>query len=369
VAKDAWQEQVNYDHMVSLHALEVLMQGYELPGAFNQLLVKPWMNIANTLLELNGVLSDTWLRMLWFTRTVCNSISTSITSRDTEPLEKALHTFMIWLQVCNQETGSLDLELVAAQQLCNRLTTQLLIDLGGNDFSEVINAVPAPGASEAATPRAVREPLQESRIRLEEDHQPVAAAQPAREVRLIPENIPAIRAKVPESAIAQNPTEGSDSQAQSVTIDSQETLNAVEPQPPIDHSKLNQHNLNATFITMSQGETLMDNLEDSQSSHAPVNKMSEVNTAVDTMQLTKRSIDEWSKSLLVPIGIWLGFHDGEVSTMIRLAVYDRANDNYIFANKQGFLVRQINTPELLHLIDNELVDIVERRRVPRKTAA
>jgi hypothetical protein len=120
---------------------------------------------------------------------------------------------------------------------------------------------------------------------------------------------------------------------------------------------------------MSQGEPLMDNLEDSQSSHAPVNKMSEVNTAVDTMQLTKRSIDEWSKSLLVPIGIWLGFHDGEVSTMIRLAVYDRSNDNYIFANKQGFLVRQINTPELLHLIDNELVDIVERRRVARKTAA
>jgi hypothetical protein len=358
--------------VVSLHALKVLMQGYELPDAFNQLLVKPWMNIANTLLELNGVLSDTWVRMLWFTRTVCNSISTSITSRDPEPLEKALHTFMIWLQVCNQETGSLDLELVAAQQLCNCLRTQLLVDLGGNDFSAVINAVPAPGTSEAATPREERQPLHESRIQLGEDHQLVAAAQPAREGRLIPEipeNIPESIAKAPESAITQNPTEGSNSQEQSVTIDSQETLNAVEPQPPIDHSKLNQHNLNATFITMSQGETLMDNLEDSQSSHAPVDKMSEVNTAVDTMQLTKRSLDEWSKSLLVPIGIWLGFHDGEVSTMIRLAVYDRANDNYIFANKQGFLVRQINTPDLLHLIDNELVDIVERRRVPRKTAA
>jgi len=355
--------------MVALHALEVLMQGYELPDVFNQLLVKPWRNIANTLLELNGVLSDTWVRMLWFTRTVCNSISTSITSRDPEPLEKALHTFMIWLQVCNQEAGSLDLELVAAQQLCNRLRTQLLADLGGDDFSEVINAVPAPEAPEAAVLRTEREPLHEPRIQLEEDHQSVAAAQPAHEGRLILENIPAVSAKVPESAITQNPTEDSNSPERSVTMDSQEPLNAVEPQPPIDHSTLNQHDLTAPVITMSQGETLMNNLEDSQSSHAPVDKSPEVNTALDTMQLTQRSLEEWSKSLLVPIGIWLGFHDQEVSTMIRLAVYDRANDNYIFANKQGFLVRQINTPDLLHLIENEIVDIVERRRVPRKTAS
>jgi hypothetical protein len=70
-------------------------------------------------------------------------------------------------------------------------------------------------------------------------------------------------------------------------------------------------------------------------------------------------------TLLIPIGIWLGFHDEDSSVMVKLAVYDRANDNYIFANKQGFLARQMNTPDLLHLIENELVDIIERRVVPR----
>ena len=70
----------------------------------------------------------------------------------------------------------------------------------------------------------------------------------------------------------------------------------------------------------------------------------------------------------VPIGVWLGFHDQDISTMAKLAVYDRENDRYIFANKQGYLVRQLSTPDLLQLIESELVDIIERRLVTRKPA-
>ena len=106
----------------------------------------------------------------------------------------------------------------------------------------------------------------------------------------------------------------------------------------------------------------------SEKLHTPLDNESEAKSGGDPTHATERPSTDKSKSTIVPIGIWLGFHDEDVSTMVKLAVYDRANDNYIFANKQGFLVRQMNTPDLLDLIDNQLVDIIERRLVTRKPA-
>lgn len=107
----------------------------------------------------------------------------------------------------------------------------------------------------------------------------------------------------------------------------------------------------------------------SEKLHTPLDNESESTTGRDSGQAMERASVERSKSTtIVPVGIWLGFHDEDVSTMVKLAVYDRANDNYIFANKQGFLVRQMNTPDLLDLIENQLVDIIERRLVTRKPA-
>jgi hypothetical protein len=369
MSDDARKEPVNYDHMVSLHALEVLLLDYELPHAFNQLLVNPWMNIANTLLELNGMQSNIWARMLWFSRAVCDAISTSLTTRNPEPLEQALLTFMFWLRVCNQETGLLDLELVAAKQLCSRLKMQMIVDLDGNDCSQAAEAVPAPAQTEAATHFAKQQLLHESGIDLEQDRQSIGEAQPENIGRTTPENpdnILAIMAIAPESAMTQNLTEHSNSQDQWVQIDSQESLNQVAPQPTIENSTLDQHNLNTSVITMSPGETLMDIPTISESFHTPVDKVPEVKTAADTMNLSGQST---AKSVVVPIGVWLAFHDSDVSSMIKLAVYDRENDIYIFTNKQGFLVRQINTPDLLHLIESELVDIIERRLISRKPVA
>lgn len=106
----------------------------------------------------------------------------------------------------------------------------------------------------------------------------------------------------------------------------------------------------------------------SEKLHTPLDNESEPKSSGDPTHATERPSTEKSKSTIVPVGIWLGFHDEDVSTMVKLAVYDRANDNYIFANKQGFLVRQMNTPDLLDLIENQLVDIIERRLVTRKPA-
>ena len=109
----------------------------------------------------------------------------------------------------------------------------------------------------------------------------------------------------------------------------------------------------------------------SEKLHTPLDNEPESTAGKDSAQAMDRpaAAAERSKSTIVPVGIWLGFHDEDVSTMVKLAVYDRANDNYIFANKQGFLVRQMSTPDLLELIENQLVDIIERRLVTRKPAA
>jgi hypothetical protein len=67
------------------------------------------------------------------------------------------------------------------------------------------------------------------------------------------------------------------------------------------------------------------------------------------------------REVKLPMGAWLGFHDGETPLMARLAVYDLENDHYIFVNRQGVKMRQVSRLELLNLIDNELVDILETR--------
>lgn len=61
----------------------------------------------------------------------------------------------------------------------------------------------------------------------------------------------------------------------------------------------------------------------------------------------------------LPMGAWLGFHDGETPLMARLAVHDPEADFYIFVNRQGVKMREVSRQELLSLIDRGLVDILE----------
>lgn len=63
----------------------------------------------------------------------------------------------------------------------------------------------------------------------------------------------------------------------------------------------------------------------------------------------------------VPMGAWLGFHDGETPIMAKLAVFDPRRDNYIFVNRKGIALRELNRAELLELMDRGLVDILETR--------
>lgn len=74
---------------------------------------------------------------------------------------------------------------------------------------------------------------------------------------------------------------------------------------------------------------------------------------------TKPAQDALQSSINLPMGAWLGFHDGDTPLMARLAVYDLENDYYIFVNRKGVKMRQVSRLALFDLIDNGLVDILE----------
>jgi hypothetical protein len=61
----------------------------------------------------------------------------------------------------------------------------------------------------------------------------------------------------------------------------------------------------------------------------------------------------------LPMGAWLEFHDGDTPLQARLAVHDPDNNSYIFVNRHGIKMRQLSTEQLLHLIDNGLVEVLE----------
>ena len=65
------------------------------------------------------------------------------------------------------------------------------------------------------------------------------------------------------------------------------------------------------------------------------------------------------KALDLPMGAWLGFHDGDTPLMAKLAVHDRQRDNYIFVNREGIKMRELSKRMLLKLMDDGLVDILQ----------
>ena len=73
--------------------------------------------------------------------------------------------------------------------------------------------------------------------------------------------------------------------------------------------------------------------------------------------------------LQVPIGTWLGFHDREPPIMARVAVRDLDKDSYIFTNREGIKLRELTVPQLVTLIERDMVDILERKTSFRETFA
>ena len=63
----------------------------------------------------------------------------------------------------------------------------------------------------------------------------------------------------------------------------------------------------------------------------------------------------------LPIGAWLGFHDGETPLLAKVALHDPTSDMYVFVNREGVKIREISRTQLLELMQQDLVDIIETR--------
>jgi len=63
----------------------------------------------------------------------------------------------------------------------------------------------------------------------------------------------------------------------------------------------------------------------------------------------------------LPMGAWLGFHDGATPLLAKLAVHDKDLDMYLFVNREGLKMREMSRRELLALMDAGQVDILETR--------
>ena len=74
---------------------------------------------------------------------------------------------------------------------------------------------------------------------------------------------------------------------------------------------------------------------------------------------TQETGAEEEAALTIPMGAWLGFHDGDTPLMAKLAVHDREQDNYIFVNRDGIKMRQLSKQELIKLMEFGLVDILQ----------
>jgi hypothetical protein len=61
------------------------------------------------------------------------------------------------------------------------------------------------------------------------------------------------------------------------------------------------------------------------------------------------------------MGTWMGFHDGDKPLMAKLAAHDKKRDAYIFVDREGIKMRDLNKLELVSLMDTGLVDMLETR--------
>ena len=55
--------------------------------------------------------------------------------------------------------------------------------------------------------------------------------------------------------------------------------------------------------------------------------------------------------------------------MAKVAVRDLENDSYIFSNRDGIKLRELTVPQLVTLIERDMVDILEHKTSFKQTLA
>ncbi len=320
-------------------ALRLILQDYDLPEAYSQLVTGPWRVVAQAVLDQYGDDSDAWNRMVWFSRILCTAIQTSFQRESTDAVADALNGFKIWLHSYEEENDSIHLVISAADYVCSRLLTQIGEDIANleqateaNTDTDAESTTPettAAGALNENTAEAVARVLEVEEVELEEVKEAGTMAQ------------------------QENPEECTTACTETAEQKSHEDYMDI----PVFQS---------TGATKTWGDNSMDILSQAAPAEATLQESELEVPSLGQVPTSQPAAERASSSQVqVPMGTWLGFHDQDMPTLAKLAVYDRGNDSYIFANKQGLLVRQLTKLELQRLIESELVELVESRSVIR----
>ena len=65
--------------------------------------------------------------------------------------------------------------------------------------------------------------------------------------------------------------------------------------------------------------------------------------------------------LQLPMGTWMGFYDRDPPLMAKVAAKDIEKNSYIFTDREGIKLREITVPQLIALMDRDMVDVLERK--------
>jgi hypothetical protein len=75
---------------------------------------------------------------------------------------------------------------------------------------------------------------------------------------------------------------------------------------------------------------------------------------------------EATNEFKLPIGAWIGFHDGNSPLMAKLATYDAEQDSYLFVNREGKKLREVGGEEMGKLMGQSLVEVLQSRSTFRE---
>ncbi|MFT4823932.1 MAG: hypothetical protein ACI9DH_001607 [Halioglobus sp.] len=104
-----------------------------------------------------------------------------------------------------------------------------------------------------------------------------------------------------------------------------------------------------------------DELPDTSSDTHSIKEPSEPVDAAREELTIELEPTEPETEIIIPMGTWIGFHDGDTPLMAKLAVHDLEQDSYIFVNRQGIKMRSLSLRKLVELMDRDQVEILEAR--------
>lgn len=321
-------EQSAADHM------KMIVADFDLPESYQRLINGPWRLVAQTIIEQFGEGSDAWSRMTWFTRILCTAIETSLERQTPEAVNDALNGFNIWLSSLREQGESYSLCVSAANYAQRRISAQIAEDTYPQE-------APAKPVSEE---ELLEKDNDADVVKSSEDQQPVAetaaeTATTSADTDNKPNTIETLSLSLAYSA-SQHVNEHVESGEQS----------AAPEEPTVSQP---EHTERGTDMDIQSNAAVENNQPKAFETGAPANA---------SLPQSGRLTEAASVSP-VPMGTWLAFHDQDVPTLARLAMYDPSEDSFMLGNNNGILVRKISKAEFSQLISNDMVQLVEFRNI------